>query len=185
AEDHLLRRTDKTPNTQGARFLGLGPGPGGWGTREMLKAASTGRLKALLLFEFDPWEEPTLRDELSEAMDNLDVLAVWAVQESAVTSRAHIVIPALGYSEKEGTIINFAGRVQHVRKAVPSKGKILPLGEILRQVAIGLNRSWDCRSPEKIWSCLAEENPIFGGIKYEAIGPLGIAVSNTASRGKS
>src|SRR3989304_1855025 len=76
AEDHLLRRTDKSPNTQGARLLGIGPGPGGWGTSEMLKAATTGTLKALLLFELDPWEEPSLRAELERSVD-LELLLVW------------------------------------------------------------------------------------------------------------
>ena len=185
AEDQLLRRTDKTPNTQGARFLGLGPGPGGLGTKEMLTAASNGRLKALLLFEVDPLEEPIFTGEIGNAMDSLDILAVWAVRESAVTSRAHLVFPALGYAEKEGTIVNFAGRIQHLRKAVQSKGKTLRLGEILGQVATGLHRSWDMTTLEEIWRSLAEENPAFGDIKYDAIGPLGVSLTARLSSPKS
>ena len=139
AEDHLLRRTDKSPNTRGARLLGIGPGPDGYGARQMLQAANKGSLKALLLFEADPWEEPSLRAEIERSMD-LELLVVWSVRESAATARADLVFPALGYAEKEGTIVNFAGRVQRLRKAVESKGKILPLGEVLRRVDIGLGR---------------------------------------------
>ncbi|MFQ5882775.1 MAG: molybdopterin-dependent oxidoreductase, partial [Candidatus Methylomirabilales bacterium] len=178
AEDHLLRRTDKSPNSQGARFLGLLPGPGGWGTREMLKAAARGGLKALFLFEVDPWEEPTLEEELRGVRERLELLAVWTVRESPAASRAHLVFPALGYTEKEGTIINFAGRVQRLRRAVDSRGKVLTLREVLRQVAMGLHRPWDPGTPEEIWHRLAEDHPAFGGIQYAAIGSLGVPVTD-------
>ncbi len=176
-EDHLLRRTDKSPNTQGARILDVGPGPGGWGTREMLKAATRGNLKALLLFEVDPWEEPTLGEELEGSMDRLELLAVWAVQESAATSRADLVFPALGYAEKEGTIMNFAGRLQRLRKGLEPKVKIFPLGEVLSQVVIGLGRPGVPWTPEEIWQRLTKEHSAFGGIRYETIGSIGIPIT--------
>jgi len=176
AEDHLLRRTDKSPNTQGARLLGIGPGPGGWGTSEMLKAATTGTLKALLLFELDPWEEPSLRAELERSMD-LELLVVWAVRESAAPRRADLVLPALGYAEKEGTIVNFAGRVQRLRKGVDPGGKVSPLGEVLRWVGIGLGRRGVPWTPEEIWCRLSGEYPAFRGIEYETIGPLGVSLT--------
>ncbi|MGH7474310.1 MAG: molybdopterin-dependent oxidoreductase, partial [Candidatus Methylomirabilales bacterium] len=177
AEDHLLRRTDKSPNTQGARLLGIGPGPGGWGTSEMLKAATTGTLKALLLFELDPWEEPSLRAELERSVD-LELLVVWAVRESAAPRRADLVLPALGYAEKEGTIVNCAGRVQRLRKGVEPKKKILPLAEVLRRVGIGLGRRGVPWNPEEIWRHLPQEYPVFAGVEYEAIGPLGLLLSD-------
>ncbi|MEE8503095.1 MAG: 2Fe-2S iron-sulfur cluster-binding protein [candidate division NC10 bacterium] len=176
AEDHLLRRTDKSPNTQTAKLMNLGPGPEGLGTRAMLEAATTGSLKALLLFEVDPWEEPTLGEELEKFMDRIDLLAIWAVRESPVTSRAHLVFPALGYAEKEGTIINFGGRIQRLRRAIDSKEKIVPVGEVLRQVAVGLGRPVIPLTPGEIWQRLAEEHPAFDGIQYEAIGSLGVPI---------
>ncbi len=176
AEDHLLRRTDKSPNTQGARLLEIGPGTDGLGIQQMLKAVTAGSLKALLFFEVDPWEQPTLGGELAGAIDRLDLLAVWTVRQSPATSRAHLVFPALGYAEKEGTIINFAGRIQRLRKAIESKGKVLSLGEVLGQVAIGLNRSRIPVAPEEIWQRLAQEHTALGGIQYEAIESLGVPI---------
>ena len=176
AEDHLLRRTDKSPNTRGARLLDIGPGTDGLGTQQMLKAVTAGSLKALLFFEVDPWEQPTLGGELAGAIDRLDLLAVWTVRQSPATSRAHLVFPALGYAEKEGTIINFAGRIQRLRKAIESKGKVLSLGEVLGQVAIGLNRSRIPVAPEEIWQRLAQEHTALGGIQYEAIESLGVPI---------
>ena len=176
AEDHLLRRTDKSPNTRGARLLDIGPGTDGLGTQQMLKAVTAGSLKALLFFEVDPWEQPTLGGELAGAIDRLDLLAVWTVRQSPATSRAHLVFPALGYAEKEGTIINFAGRIQRLRKAIESKGKVLSLGEVLGQVAIGLDRSRIPVTPEEIWQRLAQEHTALGGIQYEAIESLGVPI---------
>lgn len=176
AEDHLLRRTDKSPNTQAARLMNVGPGPGGLGTREMLQAATSGSLKGLLLFEADPWEEATLAAEMEKVMDRVDLLAVWAVRESPLTAGAHLCFPALGYAEKEGTIVNFAGHIQRLRKAVDPKEKIVPLGEVLAQMATGLGGSAVPVGPEKIWQRLATEHVAFHGIEYERIGPLGISL---------
>ncbi|HZX61078.1 MAG TPA: molybdopterin-dependent oxidoreductase [Candidatus Methylomirabilis sp.] len=177
AEDHLLRRTDKSPNTRGARALGLGPGPGGWGTREMLEAARSGRLKALLLFEEEPWEEAVFADEWERSLDRLELLVMWAVRGPVGTRRADLVFPALGYAEKEGTIVNFAGRIQRVRKAIEPKGKVLPLGEVLHRVAVGLRGSGIPWTPEEIWRRLATESAAFRGIEYETIGPLGVPLT--------
>jgi NADH-quinone oxidoreductase subunit G len=143
----------------------------------MLEAATTGSLKALLLFEVDPGEEPTLGEELEKFMDRIDLLAIWAVRESPVTSRAHLVFPALGYAEKEGTIINFGGRIQRLRRAIDSKEKIVPVGEVLRQVAVGLGRPVIPVTPGEIWQRLAEEHPAFSGIQYGTIGSLGIPIT--------
>lgn len=183
AEDHLLRRTDKSPNTQGARLLDLGPEPGGWGTQEILKAAAAGRLKALLLFEVDSAEGGTLGEELETSMDRVEFLAVWAVRESAATSQADLVFPALGYAEKEGTMVNFAGRLQRLRKCLEPKTKILPLGEVLSRVAIGLNQRGVPWTPEEIWMRLAKEHAAFGRIRYDAIGSLGVSLTNEPVHG--
>lgn len=177
-EDHLLRRTDKSPNTQGARFLDIGPGQAGLGIQQMLQAATTGSLKGLLLFEVDPTES-ALGEELERAVDRLELLAIWTVRQSSATSRAHLVLPALGYAEKEGTIINFAGQIQRLRKAVEPEGKILSLGEILGQVAIGLHGSRILWTPEETWQRLAREHPAFAEIQYESIGPLGIPIPDS------
>jgi NADH-quinone oxidoreductase subunit G len=177
AEDHLLRRTDKSPNTQGARLLGLFPAQGGWGTREILTGAATGRLKTLFLFEVDPWEEPTLQAEVTGAREGLDLLVVWAVRPSTVTSRADLVFPVLGYGEKAGTIVNFAGRVQRLRRAAEPKGKVLSLAEALSQFALTLGRSWRLQTPGEIWQRLNREHPAFAGIRYEEIGPMGVPVT--------
>ncbi len=178
AEDHVLRRTDKSPNTQGARLLNLGPGPGGFGTREMLDAAATGGLKGLLLFGVDPWAERTLMERLEGFLDRLDLLVIWADRESPITGRVHLLFPALGFAEKEGTIVNFAGRIQRLRKAVDSQNKVVPLEEVLRQVAVGLGRAAMPVTPGEIWHRLATEYAPFHGIGYEGIGPLGISLSN-------
>ncbi|MFQ5990066.1 MAG: 2Fe-2S iron-sulfur cluster-binding protein [Candidatus Methylomirabilales bacterium] len=175
-EDHLLRRTDKSPNTGGARLLDIGPAPGGLGAQQMLKAATAGSLKALLLFEVDSSEQQTIGDELEGAMNRLELLAVWAVHQSPATSRADLVFPALGYAEKEGTIINFAGRIQHLRKAVQPQEKVFSLGEVLGQVAMGLHGSRIPWTPEEIWQRLAQEHPALGAVQYESIGSLGIPI---------
>jgi NADH-quinone oxidoreductase subunit G len=75
SEDGLLRRTDKTANSRGARDIDLLPGPGGLDTRGMIAAALEGRLKALVVLEEDLVRDlPDLA--VREALGKLELLAV-------------------------------------------------------------------------------------------------------------
>ncbi|MFN3477603.1 MAG: 2Fe-2S iron-sulfur cluster-binding protein, partial [Candidatus Methylomirabilales bacterium] len=97
-EDHLLLRADRTPNTRGARDMGVLPGKEGLDTKGMLEAArsvgATGQspLRALFVFEEDLAADAStelsagLPDDLSlrsgqrlgvrEALSRLDLLVV-------------------------------------------------------------------------------------------------------------
>ncbi|MGH7361308.1 MAG: 2Fe-2S iron-sulfur cluster-binding protein, partial [Candidatus Methylomirabilales bacterium] len=90
AEDQLLLRTDRTPNSEGARRLGILPGPGGHDVAGMLRAARAGNLQALLIFAEDLLEEAAL-PEAAEAVAALPFLAVWDLRETATARRAHVL----------------------------------------------------------------------------------------------
>ena len=48
----------------------------------------------------------------------------------------------------------------------------------MRRVGIGLGRRGVPWTPEEIWRRLPQEHPVFAGIQYEAIGPLGLLLSD-------
>ncbi len=73
--------------------------------------------------------------------------------------------------------MNFAGRLQRLRKGLEPKVKIFPLGEVLSQVVIGLGQPGVPWTPEEIWQRLTKEHSAFGGIQYETIGSIGIQIT--------
>ncbi len=175
SEDGLLRRTDKTANSRGARDIDLLPGPGGLDTRGMIAAALEGRLKALVVLEEDLVQElPDL--PVREALGKLEFLAVTSLFSNPTTALAHAVIPALGFAEKAGSFTNHQGRIQRMAQALTPPGACRSLGEILRTVAQHLG--WDLGNiePERVWAAIGEMPGPYQGIgwgEWGAIGPGG------------
>jgi predicted molibdopterin-dependent oxidoreductase YjgC len=49
--------------------------------------------------------------------------------------RADLLLPAAAFTEMDGTFINYAGRVQEIRRAVPPPGEALPAWQVLSRIA--------------------------------------------------
>ena len=173
-EDHLLLRADRTPNTRGARDMGVLPGPGGLETMGMIEAARSGRLKALFVVGEDLATDLPQALNVQEALSRLGLLVVQALSLTETASLAHLVLPALGFAEQDGTYTNWKGRLQRLNKAVDPPGKILSVGELLEKVAAQLGRSFPFLSLEEIWREIAGSCPGYEGIAWEAIPPHGI-----------
>ncbi|MBI3988680.1 MAG: molybdopterin-dependent oxidoreductase [candidate division NC10 bacterium] len=173
-EDHLLLRADRTPNTKGARDMGVLPGSGGLDTMGMIEAARSGRLKALFVFGEDLATELPQALNVQEALSKLDLLVVQAMSLTEMASLAHFILPALAFAEQDGTYTNWKGRLQRLNKAVDPPGKILSIGELLEKVAAHLGPSFPFLSLEEIWQEIAGSCPGYEGITWEAIPPQGI-----------
>lgn len=110
-EDAFLISADKSPNSRGARELGLQTGNA---FSEMMNAVRDGRVKALLVVDENPAADPATADLLGK----LDFLVAACSNENETTQRADVVLPASTFAEKNGTFTNLQGRVQRIRPAV-------------------------------------------------------------------
>ncbi len=113
-EDQILRREDVTPNSLGAELAGVVPAKNGLNLEGILDGISKGKIKALYLIEDDLVGE---RPELEEIFAKLDLFVMHAVNLNKTAALADIVLPAAAYTEKNGTMVNFQGRVQRLRPA--------------------------------------------------------------------
>ena len=172
-EDHLLRRTDKYPNSVGMGSMGIVPQAGGMGTREMLTAAAERRLAALFVFEEDLVATLSAECAVSEALNNLDLLVVHDLFMTGTAKLAHVVLPAMSFYEKDGTFSNFKGRVQRLRPALEPFAQTIPLADILRRIARLLGLALTEGTPEEVWNEVAQSVPGYAGMTYESIGDLG------------
>ena len=180
AEDHLLLRRDRTPNSEGARRLRVLPGPGGHDVAGMLRAARAGALKALLVFGEDLVDQEAALPEVAEALTALVFLAVWEVRETATARRADMLFPLPGASEKEGSFVNFAGRLQRIGKVVEPEGAVPPLGKVLRELALAWGKPFPPASPLEVWPEVAAA--LGGGLPEDlpALPEAGVALPANA-----
>ncbi len=181
SEDGILRRTDKTANSRGARDLDILPGPEGLDVAGMLQAASAGRLKALFVFEEDLVGERPDRPGcgapgrgVREALGRLELLVASSLFATGTTALAHVVLPALGFAEKEGSFTNFQGRIQKIHRALTPDLASRSLPEALRDLARDLGRDLGPIEPERIWAAIGERPGPYQGLAWKDIGPLGL-----------
>ncbi len=114
-EDDILRKSDMTPNSQGAKLVGVSPIKGGFALDGIVKGIKEGKIKALYIIEDDLIEH---NPELEDSLAKLDLLIVHATNFNKITAIADIVFPASTFAEKNGTFVNFQGMVQRLKPAV-------------------------------------------------------------------
>jgi NADH-quinone oxidoreductase subunit G len=176
SEDGILRRTDKTANSRGAHDLAILPGRDGLDTLGMIAAAAEGRLRALFIFDEDLVQALPDRP-VRGAFGRLDLLVTSSLFPTETTSLAHVVLPALGFAEKEGSFTNHQGRIQKIHRALTPPGVTRGIAEVLRDLARQLG--WDLGDiePERVWAAIGDLPGPYQGIgwrEWKEIGTLGL-----------
>ncbi|MEW6702652.1 MAG: molybdopterin-dependent oxidoreductase [Bacteroidota bacterium] len=198
-QDDILIREDKTPNSLGAELVGVKPGPNGKNIEEILKGIKEGKIKTLYVMEDDV---ALLGEEYESALGKLDLLIVHATNKNKTTALADIVFPASTFAEKNGTFVNFQGRVQRIHPAVATeemdrsfdgmrmsrwdkfgtkfdrwmqghKYDSKPSWKIFALLAFHLGGKMKYEMAEDVFADIANSISEFKGLDYDVIGELG------------
>ena len=89
----------------------------------MFEAARRGELRALWIMGEDVAQSDPDETRVLEALAALDFLVVQELFETETARYAHVLLPAAGYLEQEGTFTNGERRIQHVRAALRAAGR--------------------------------------------------------------
>jgi NADH-quinone oxidoreductase subunit G len=199
AGDELLIRADKTPNSLGIRQVGVRPAEGGLDITGILKGIEEGSVRALYVLEDDIAEDP----RFAAALPNLQLLVVHASANSKTARFADIVLSCSTYAEKNGTMTNFAGRVQRLRPAVATleqdrakdgfamsrwdkfasqndrwgrsvKKDARPTWRVLTAIANALGAKLKYTTSEEVFKEITEKLPPFKGMNYIKLGSQGV-----------
>ncbi len=198
-EDDILRREDVTPNSLGAELAGVVPVKGGLNFDQIIENIKKGKIKALYLIEDDLVSE---RPELEETFAKLDLLIMHATNMNKTAALADIVFPAAAYAEKNGTMVNFQGRVQRLRPAIAAmnvdralegmmlsrldkfgtkfdrwaeknKRDVYSTWKILVMLANALGNKMKFEMAEEVFGEMAKSIDAFKGLDYDDVGELG------------
>ncbi|MDX3058372.1 NADH-quinone oxidoreductase subunit G [Streptomyces sp. NE06-03E] len=111
--------TDPRAREEVASVWGVAELPTGFGrdTGQILEAAATGELAALLVAGVDPEDLPDPAGAL-RALDEVGFLVSLELRPGAVTERADVVLPVAAVAEKSGTFLNWEGRARMFEAAL-------------------------------------------------------------------
>nr|BBH89762.1 NADH-quinone oxidoreductase [Thermosporothrix sp. COM3] len=161
-------------NSLGARDMGVLPDalPGyqlapeiGMTYSEMLNGTG---LKALYVMGANPLRHV---DALPQS---LEFLVVQDIELTETAKQADVVLPAVTFAEKDGTMTNVDHHVQVIRKALRPLPGAKADWEILQAVAHKLGAQWNYTGPREIFREIADSNPFYLGLTYEELGMQGL-----------
>jgi assimilatory nitrate reductase catalytic subunit len=119
----------------------------------IVEAIDAGKIKALWIIATNPSHSWINQDRFNQILSKLDFLVVQDMYHTTETARrAHLVLPAAAWGEKEGTFINSERRIGLNQKVRRAPGQALSDFRIFRLIA----HAWGCADMFKKWTSPAE-----------------------------
>ena len=141
---------------------------------EMFDKIVEGDIKAIYILNEDPFITLPNLERLKNGLRQLDFLVVQDLFMTHIGSYAHVILPGVGYAEKDGTFTNMERRVQRVRKAISPAGNSRPDWEILCDLSTKMGYPMRYRSPAEIMEEIVSLTPIYAGVSYSNLEKGGI-----------
>jgi assimilatory nitrate reductase catalytic subunit len=125
---------------------------------QIVEGVDAGRIKGLWVIATNSAHSWIHQRHLREALGRLEFLVVQDMYSTTDTAQlAHLVLPAAGWGEKEGTFINSERRVGVIKRVAQAPGHALADFYVLKLIA----EAWGCgplfsewTSPEAVWQIL-------------------------------
>jgi anaerobic selenocysteine-containing dehydrogenase len=125
------------------------PTSAGLAYNEIIQRIKYGSIKALWVIGTNPAHSWIQQTGLREAFERLELLVVQDMYHSTETARmAHLVLPAAGWGEKDGTFINSERRIGLAKKVSRAPGEALTDFSIFRLIA----DYWGCGDLFSSWT---------------------------------
>jgi len=161
-------------NSLGARDMGLLPDalPGyqpvkekGMSYNEMLSSPD---IRALYIMGANPARH------VEKLPSNLEFLVVQDIILTETARQANLVLPAVTFAEKDGSMTNVDHHVQAIRHALRPLPGARADWEILTALARSLGQKWNYNSPQEVLLGIAATNPFYAGLTWEGLGAQGV-----------
>lgn len=194
--DEILRKSDRTPNANGLKLLGIKPYSG-----EIINRLSSGKIKLLYILNDDLMRMPGADQIAGKIEASIQQISI----QNHYSSSANIILPTSTYAEINGTFINFQNRIQRLKSAVATLEEERLIGEfsmsrldkfgaqndrwthgtkfnsrpgwkILKLVAKAMGHRFEFENSEEVFTELCSKIPEMNGYDYETVGDKGIII---------
>ncbi|MCC7478864.1 (2Fe-2S)-binding protein [bacterium] len=92
--------------------------PAAGGLKTLLEAAASGKLRALVIFDYDILSTYPDRALVRKALDSVGLVVYCGPFENPTSEAAHIQLPLGSFAQREGTVVSMEWRVQKREAAV-------------------------------------------------------------------
>lgn len=172
--DGLLVSSDRNPNSNGARLIGLAGEQLGARLPAIAAGIERGDIKQLIVFG-----EDVTQHGIGEALlEKLDLLVVSDIFPNATTAKADYLLPGCAHAEKRGTFTNVKGQVQRFMKALEPPGDARAEWEVLHELVEIVSGQNGFSTIEGLFNAMAEEVPAFAAaeLTWAKLGDTGMSV---------
>ena len=111
-----------------------------------------------------------------EELARMPALVVMNTLPNEATKNATVVLPACGFAEKRGSMVNGKGRLQRLNRAIRPPGNARDDWEILRDLLQAVGGGDSLHSIEDVFRRISETVPRFAGLSLSKIGDLGVQI---------
>jgi NADH-quinone oxidoreductase subunit G len=170
--DDILLSQDRNPNTNGARLILQSRSEPGAKLMAIADAVKSGQIKALAIFKENAMHLGIPAEQLAQ----LPVLIAMNILANDATEKATIVLPACGFAEKRGSMVNGKGRLQRLNRAVRPPGNARDDWEILRDLLQAIGGGDSLSSIDDVFRQISETVPQFAGLSLSKVGDLGMHI---------
>lgn len=116
---------------------------------QIIEGVLHGRIKGLWVVGTNPAHSWINQNVVRDVLSRLEFLVVQDMYTSTETARqAHLLLPAAGWGEKDGTLINSERRIGLIKKVARAPGQALADFSIFRLIA----EAWGCDSMFRDWT---------------------------------
>ncbi|MEO6697646.1 MAG: molybdopterin-dependent oxidoreductase, partial [Gammaproteobacteria bacterium] len=122
---------------------------------DMFRAIGEGKIKAVWIMATNPVVSMPDADAVRRALQSCEFVAVSdCVRHTDTTAYAHVLLPALAWGEKEGTVTNSERCISRQRQFLPEPGEAKPDWWIVSEVAkrMGYTHAFNFTSPAQIFN---------------------------------
>jgi assimilatory nitrate reductase catalytic subunit len=128
---------------------GLIPKQNSWAYDQIVDGISSGKIKGLWIIGTNSSHSWINQSKFRETLRHLDFLVVQDMYHTTETAQqAHLILPAAGWGEKDGTFINSERRFGLLKKISRSPGEALSDFKIFKLIA----HYWGCSHLFKDWT---------------------------------
>jgi NADH-quinone oxidoreductase chain G len=160
-------------NSQGAADLGIHPAAAGAGAAAIIDGCASGAIKTLYVAGENPVVSYPGRKRVEAALDNLDFLVVQDLFLTETAAKAHVVLPACSFAEKDGTFTSVGRAVQRVNRAIKPIGQSRSDFEILNQLTAVLAGSPAYTDTAAVFAEMSASVPSYHGLTLAGLGDAG------------
>ncbi|MCZ6567316.1 MAG: NADH-quinone oxidoreductase subunit NuoG [Actinobacteria bacterium] len=145
------------------------PAAAGRDTRQILQGLDSGDVRGLVLVGADPINDLPDASIAVDALDAAEYVIAIDLFLNDSNRNADVVLPASGFSEKEGTVTNVEGRVQKVNQIRPAPGQARTDWAILDDIATRMGVSLGLASAETISKEIATVSPAYEDLTWDSL----------------